>query len=206
MTTYFVRRVLQTTLFIFLSWLAVYTVLVYLMPNGPKEQYDRVYQRINDPANATARPTANPNIIGPGAGRVDETPDEIILDSLDRSYGIGKLWPVSFMAWLFDPSDTIRYDENNNPVPFGVSYDIGGWHITGSGILSGDLGITNVTSRNTFNQGHVETVTSVLAGKWNNTLLLVGLSFIVALLIAIPTGIIAAIRRNSPLDHVLTFV
>ena len=56
MTLYIIRRFFQTLLFIFLAWLAIYTVLVYFMSSGPKAQYDEISQRINDPANAQARP------------------------------------------------------------------------------------------------------------------------------------------------------
>lgn len=205
MTLYIIRRFFQTFLFIFLAWLAIYTVLVYFMSSGPNAQYNAISQRINDPANATPRPTANPNVVGPGAGRVDETEDQVALDTLNRSYGVGHPWPISFFAWLFDPSDTVEYDNNNNPVPKGLDAYLGGLHVTGSGILTGDFGYTHVTARSSFGAGHTEAVTSVLSDKWGNTLLLVGLSFLVALVVSIPTGIIAATRRHSLLDHTLTF-
>ena len=40
MTTYIVRRFLQSLLFILFMWMLVYTVLVLLMPGGPKYNYE----------------------------------------------------------------------------------------------------------------------------------------------------------------------
>lgn len=89
------------------------------------------------------------------------------------------------------PEDVARIRENlglDKPWPTRYFYWL-------SDALRGDLGysiknFTPVTTR----------VLSVLP----NTLLLTGVSFVVALLISIPLGIISAVRRNSWLDHFLT--
>jgi peptide/nickel transport system permease protein len=201
MTTYLIRRFFQTILFILLAWLAVYTLLIYVMPSGMQAEYELYAQaaatQAAQPA-PVATPTPDPFGFTPPDPRQE-------MEGLDRSYGLGRPWPVSFLAWLYDPTDTIEYDENNNPIPKGLDFNLGGWHIAGSGILTGDFGYTHVTNRSSFGQGHTERVTSVLASKWSNTLLLVGLSFFLALLVAVPTGIIAATRKHSFLDHALTF-
>lgn len=52
---------------------------------------------------------------------------------------------------------------------------------------------------------HVDqSVRSLLGLDLPKSALLVGLSFVIALLIAIPVGVIQAIRRNKPVDHLFT--
>jgi peptide/nickel transport system permease protein len=51
-----------------------------------------------------------------------------------------------------------------------------------------------------FNQG----VSAIIAERLPKTLVLLGLSTIVALIIAIPLGILQVVRRNKPVDYVLT--
>jgi peptide/nickel transport system permease protein len=64
-------------------------------------------------------------------------------------------------------------------------------------LLHGNLGYSNY-----YNQ----TVNSLLAQDLPKTLVLVGCSLIVALVIAIPVGILQAVRRNKPVDYFLTGV
>jgi peptide/nickel transport system permease protein len=51
-----------------------------------------------------------------------------------------------------------------------------------------------------------QTVNSLLAQDLPKTALLIGLSYVVSLLIAIPVGILQAVRRNKPVDYALTGV
>jgi peptide/nickel transport system permease protein len=51
-----------------------------------------------------------------------------------------------------------------------------------------------------------QTVNSLLAQNLPKTLLLVGSSLLVALIVAIPIGILQAVRRNKPVDYFLTGV
>ena len=51
-----------------------------------------------------------------------------------------------------------------------------------------------------YNQG----VTAVIQEKLPKTLVLVGISTIVALIVAVPLGILQVVRRNKPIDYVLT--
>jgi peptide/nickel transport system permease protein len=48
-----------------------------------------------------------------------------------------------------------------------------------------------------------QSVASLLANRLPRTLLLVGPSILVALAVAIPMGMVQAVRRNKPVDHVL---
>jgi peptide/nickel transport system permease protein len=49
-----------------------------------------------------------------------------------------------------------------------------------------------------------QTVNSLLAQNLPKSALLVGLSYVVALVIGVPLGIFQAVRRNKPSDHVIT--
>jgi peptide/nickel transport system permease protein len=64
-----------------------------------------------------------------------------------------------------------------------------------SRLLHGNLG---------FSYHYDQSVGSLLQLDLPKSALLVGLSYVIALLIAIPMGIVQALQRNRPLDHTLT--
>lgn len=49
-----------------------------------------------------------------------------------------------------------------------------------------------------------EQVSTLLAGRLSKTLVLVGLATGISLILAIPIGMVQAVRRNTPLDHALS--
>jgi peptide/nickel transport system permease protein len=55
-----------------------------------------------------------------------------------------------------------------------------------------------------FSYKYTQSVTSVIGDFLPKTLVLVGISTFLALLIAVPLGILQVVRRNKPIDHVLT--
>ncbi len=55
-----------------------------------------------------------------------------------------------------------------------------------------------------FSTQYNQSVASLIADKLPKTLVLVGLSTVFALLVAVPLGILQVIRRNKPIDYVLT--
>jgi peptide/nickel transport system permease protein len=63
--------------------------------------------------------------------------------------------------------------------------------------LSGDLG---------FSRLHARPVLEILLPRLGNTLLLMGLSFALALAIALPAGIVAAVRPRSALDNLINMI
>ena len=73
----------------------------------------------------------------------------------------------------------------NDPLP--VQY--GRWL---GNVLQGDFGVSYNT---------IEPVVNLLAARLPNTLLLAGLALLLGLLIAIPLGVVCALRRNSWLDR-----
>lgn len=66
-----------------------------------------------------------------------------------------------------------------------------------SGALRGDLGNSAVTRQE---------ITEALSDRFPVTLHLAVASFVVAVCIALPTGILSAYKRNSPLDRILTIL
>jgi peptide/nickel transport system permease protein len=76
----------------------------------------------------------------------------------------------------------------NDPLPIQYGRWIGN-------LLQGDLGVS-------YNS--ITPVTSLIADRLPNTLLLAGTALIVSILVAVPLGVISAIRRNSVLDRIVT--
>jgi peptide/nickel transport system permease protein len=64
-------------------------------------------------------------------------------------------------------------------------------------IIRGDLGESIATG---------ETVNEAIANGFPRTISIAFVSFILGLMIAIPTGIIAALKRNSPIDYLVSVV
>jgi peptide/nickel transport system permease protein len=62
-------------------------------------------------------------------------------------------------------------------------------------LLHGDLG---------YSYKYNQSVASLIEERLPETLILVGLSTIFALIVAVPLGIIQVVRRNSPIDYALT--
>jgi peptide/nickel transport system permease protein len=69
------------------------------------------------------------------------------------------------------------------------------WNYVWGIVRHGDLG---------FSYKYNQTVRSLIETKIPKTLVLVGLSTIFALVVAVPLGILQVIRRNKPVDYVLT--
>ena len=65
-----------------------------------------------------------------------------------------------------------------------------------TGAVRGDLGISLLTD---------EPVTQRIGERLPNTLTLAGAAFVLSVMLGIPIGLIQALRRGSPLDHVLSF-
>ncbi len=67
------------------------------------------------------------------------------------------------------------------------------WHWL-TAALGGDVG---------FSRLHAKPVLGVIIPALGNTVILLGLSFVFSILIAIPAGVIAAVRQNTRLDYVI---
>lgn len=208
MTTYLVRRFLQSVAFVLFSALVVYTALVMFMPNGPNQFYQRALEERR--AAAAGRPEPD---VGQRLPRTfDPSRTYWAISHLERRYKLDNPWPLNFLVWLFDPGYADRSEESlegetpggldggtlDAQAPPAIDVQIGDIRLRGAGILTGDFG----TSEH-YAEGLP--VTELLSSRWLNTLLLVGSSILFSALVALPLGIIGAIKKHSAVDHFITF-
>jgi peptide/nickel transport system permease protein len=189
MTTYLLRRILQSLIFLPLAGILIYTVLVMWMPSGPQSHYNYDKAILDRDAQSTT-PSSQLRAI-----RAD-------FADLEQRYKLNNPWPLNFFVWLFDPNDTSinTYTLQGDPIVLqkGIDISIGSLRLRGSGMLTGDFGTSTEYATGTL-------VSTVLASRWGGTLVLLLASFLIALLIGVPLGVLGAVRQRSPLDHTITF-
>jgi peptide/nickel transport system permease protein len=180
MIPFLIWRVLRSLVVIFIAALVLHTVLLIYLPD-----------RLLIPGRV---------VFNSATGQYEEA------KGFDRPP-----WPLGFFAWLFTPDDSAAPsnatdtggDPNDptriitTPKPQGIDVWIGGWHIKGSGALTGDFGISTVTAQGL-------TVREAIGQRFGNTFWLVLAAFVPTLLIAIPLGVFAASRYRSLVDHTIT--
>src|SRR5262245_48432521 len=118
MAAFLIRRVLQSIAFVFVALLCVFTFLIYFISGVPGSRYWSLTGNIGSPS---------------------LNPDSYVRDEVNmivRQYKLDRPWPLSFLAWLYDPNDTTTLDDNQQPRPKGIDLAIGDLHIRGSGILT----------------------------------------------------------------------
>jgi peptide/nickel transport system permease protein len=185
MTTYILRRVFQSLVLVLLTGLLIYTTLIWFVrePRTRGEVYNSLKQQIR----------SQPDIVS------KDTLDFAL--SLEKTFKLDKPWPLSYLVWLFDPSDTevVQLSLSGNMVhsPKGIDVNILGLRIRGSGILTGDFGNSQGFARDT-------PLRKLLADRWLNTFVLVVVSFVLALVIGLVLGIMGALRERSVVDHTIT--
>jgi peptide/nickel transport system permease protein len=177
MTTYLIRRIIQGILVLFLSSFVVYSLLV-ITPGGPIDQI-----------------TQSLKVGGGTRGQYNLNTADI--ERMKKAFDLDKPWPISYLAWLFDPSDNTMLNEQDEVVPKGLNLKIGDLEIRGSGVLIGDLGNTVWIQRGM-------PVAELMGTRIVNTLILTFSSLFIAILVAFPVGIISAIRQYSRLDYAVT--
>ncbi|MEO5952716.1 MAG: ABC transporter permease, partial [Chloroflexia bacterium] len=175
MVTYIIRRFVQGFIVLALSTFVIYTILV-LTPGGPMDQ-------VNE---AMALDRDNP-------------PNPVRIKALMAAYKLDSPYPVSYLRWLFDPTDTTRVnpDNNNVVVQKGINIQIGDFQLKGAGWLTGDFG-------NSLQVARGQNVMGLMWDKLGNTLALTSTSLLLSILIAFPIGIISAVRQYSRLDYSVT--
>ncbi len=116
MIAYFVRRIVGGMATLFLAGLVTFTVVIY-GPGGPKEYVNYIL---------------GPEFRGHMEGHLPER--------YMKMFNFDKPWPVSYLAWLFNPDDITytKYEENGDVGVYAKGIDLFG--IKGNGILTGDLG------------------------------------------------------------------
>jgi peptide/nickel transport system permease protein len=120
-----------------------------------------------------------------GYGQARRIPPERIA-ILKRQLGLDKPLPIQYVVWLIG-NDWMKVDMDGNGIP-----DSPGTRL---GVLRGDFGYSFRTRK---------PVTDELNVRMRNTIYLMSVTMAVALLIAIPIGVISAIKQYSSFDIAAT--
>jgi ABC-type dipeptide/oligopeptide/nickel transport system permease component len=164
MAAYFARLLIRGICTLFLSWLLVFTIMTYTPGGGSANEVHTILY-----------------------GDPDHTPSPEWVRLINTEYHTDKPWPFSYLAWLFDPSDTysIEYVYLDDmlvevkPVPKGIDIHILGLHIQGSGVLTGDFGhSTEIAKRLPISD-------DALYGPGNNLLFALLVTIIVAIMLLV---------------------
>jgi len=155
MTTYILRRLIQTVGLLFLLSVILFT-LVNVAPGGPITAY---------------------------AGR---RPRPERIEQLKRQFGLDQPLPLQYVYWLVG-NDWTKIDSNGD----GIKDEAG----SRKGILRGDFGLSYRTRKPALDE---------IASRLPNTVYLMSITMLVALLIAIPLGIYSAIKQYSLFDFFAT--
>ena len=124
---------------------------------------------------------------GPLAGQGQSrhiNPEKVEL--LKRQFGLDKPLPTQYVIWLVG-NDWMQVDANGDGIP--DSYG------TRKGILRGDFGFSFRTR---------QPVLTEVGQRLSNTIYLMSITMLLAVLVAIPIGIISAIRQYSAFDITVT--
>lgn len=155
MTTYILRRLIQTVGLLFLLSVILFT-LVNVAPGGPITAY---------------------------AGR---RPRPERIEQLKRQFGLDQPLPVQYLYWLIG-NDWTKIDSDGD----GIKDEAG----SRKGILRGDFGLSYRTRKPALDE---------IASRLPNTIYLMSITMLVALIIAIPLGIYSAIKQYSLFDFFAT--
>jgi peptide/nickel transport system permease protein len=174
MTTYIIRRLIQGLIVLIAATFVIYSILI-VTPGGPQDQIN------------IARSDPRVHL------------SKYFVDSMMHRYKLDRPYPLNYLAWIFDPTEITQLDpqDNSKTIPKGIDLSIGPLRIQGSGVLTGDFGVS-------VNIAKGVPVTSLIGARIGNTLLLTGSVLLISILIAFPIGIIASVRQYSRLDYTLT--
>ncbi len=117
--------------------------------------------------------------------RTNRMPEEN-KEAIRRSFGLDKPLPVQYIVWLAG-NDWMPVDTDGN----GVTDSYG----TRKGILRGDFG---------FSYKNREPVLDEIAARLPNTIYLMTITLLAVAVVAIPIGIISAVKQYSALDNTAT--
>lgn len=174
MTTYIIRRLIQGFIVLVLATFVIYSILI-ITPGGPRDQVAELQA-----TSSSSRPV-----------------NVQLIEALLKAYKLDSPYPINYLRWLFDPSDTRQVNANNDTVRKGIDVTIGDWRIQGSGVLTGDFG-------NSVQIAKGQSVMKLMGDRLGNTLALTITALILSILIAVPIGIIAAVKQYSKLDYAVT--
>ncbi len=162
MIAYFVRRLVGGIFTFFASTLVIFSVIIYA-PGGPMFT---LY--VED---------------------TDYNPSPTFLNRVMAFYHTDQPWPVSYMAWLFDPNGPkpLWHQEATSSardLRTGMNIEIGNFHLRGSGVLTGDLGVSIIVE-----QG--QPVTDVFGEG-------LAIMLLMALTLPVLMGVVVVQRRRRP--------
>jgi hypothetical protein len=115
MLAYFARLLIRGVITALLSFMLIHTVVSYT-PGGPAQ----IVQELRVP-------------------RYDALPPYRNLIDLWTILELELPWPLSSLAWLFDPTENERLSAEGNYISTGININIAGIPIRGSGVLTGDF-------------------------------------------------------------------
>lgn len=179
MTNYLIRRGAQMFLVVLISTVALFALL-NSVPGGPKDQIPPP-----DPKN--------------GLTQAD-------IDRLERSLGLHRPFTINYIAWLAgeDWFNEVGWAEYQTTFCEGANGHNGnvaeGRKLPcQEGLLRGDLGVS-------WALANQQPVSKVIGSRLSNTVILMGSTLVLSLLIAVPIGVIAAVRQYSKLDYTVTTI
>jgi len=119
--------------------------------------------------------------------RTNRMPEEK-KEAIRRSFGLDKPLPVQYIVWLVG-NDWMKIDTDGDGIPDGYG--------TRRGVLRGDFG---------FSYKDREPVLDKIADKLPNTIYLMFFTLLAVGIVAIPIGIISAVKQYSTFDIIATTV
>jgi peptide/nickel transport system permease protein len=120
-----------------------------------------------------------------GQGRSRQIRPEKV-EILKRQFGLDKPLPTQYLIWLVG-NDWMKVDSDGDGIEEGYG--------TRQGILRGDFGFSYRTR---------QPVLEEIGQRLPNTALLMGITLLIGVLVAIPVGIVSAIRQYSKFDITVT--
>lgn len=195
MTNYLIRRSFQMVLVVLLATIAIYGLL-NAVPGGP---------------------LSGLNLAADAKDRLSETD----IARLEATLGLNKPVYLAYLTWMAgeDWLDEVGA-AIGNPGPADKMFETGTWQDYQSPTCQNAGGTNDGADPNKLNpcRGGVirwdwgqswslargQTVTSVIGSRVSNTLILMTSVTVISLLIALPIGIISAVRQYSRLDYAVT--
>ncbi len=176
MAIYIVRRTLQGLLVLFAATFLIYSIFV-ITPGGPRDQIQELQ--------------AN--------GVNGQAVSQAYIDQVIKRYKLDSPYPINYLRWLFDPQDTEELDRNDQTrkIQKGVNVNILGMEIKGSGVLTLDFGTSLQVAKG-------DKSFELVMSRLGNTVALTLSSLLLSIIIALPVGIISAVRQYSRLDYAVT--
>ena len=194
MTNYLIRRGFQMVLVVFAATIAIF-ILLNAVPGGP---------------------LSGLNLGGDQKSRLSEQD----IARMERTLGLNRPMYLSYLTWMFgedwldDMGDALGNPDLNNKLIFSGTWsdyqsptcEANGGSNEGatSKVPPCSRGIIRLDFGESWKLASGVPVTEILGSRVWNTIRLTALASIVSLLVAVPIGIISAVKQYSRLDYVVT--